>query len=632
MRKVRGDLEANGLLKEATKVHCGVFKDIDTGEIFKFTPEEIPKMLAFLDDCTLWVAHNGIGYDVPLLEKLYGYKFKGAVKDTLLISRLQQPDRLRPKGMEGKGGPHSLGAWGYRLGRGKPEHDDWENFSEAMLHRCTEDVEILALVDDYLDKEAVTLGGKWDSARNMTFKLFQILRLQEEYGWLVDEGHANKSLQMLNHWMQRITRVLAPRFPKTYDVKEGKKAGVYGYIKEPFTRAGKLNHNLVPFWGDTHPVAGPHSRIVYRPMSLDKAEEIKKFLLDSGWEPLEWNTNDEGEITSAKLSKDDPFEGVQGSMGRLVARYVQCKARRSIIEGWLEGRREDGRLPSIVTGLAVTGRAKHSVIVNVPNNDAFFGKWMRKCFTCEKGKVLVGCDAKGCQDRMLAQRAKNDDFMNMLLNGKKEEGTDGHSLATKAVNLVLKRHNMETISRGKGKNFNFANKFGASNGKLGRMVSSNEKIGEEIKASLNEVFNAQADLVARLTKEWRKNAQKVAGKWGNIRYKNGWFTGLDGRPVHVESEHAILVYCLQSDEAITMTAAYCFLYKKLIEIGLKWGEDWAFVCFYHDEIDIECKEEHVETIEKWAEWSIGYAGKYFKLDYCPQQGEACHGKTWFDIH
>ena len=45
MKILFGDIEADGLLDTATKVHCGVFKDKDTGEVFKFRPNQIKEML-----------------------------------------------------------------------------------------------------------------------------------------------------------------------------------------------------------------------------------------------------------------------------------------------------------------------------------------------------------------------------------------------------------------------------------------------------------------------------------------------------------------------------------------------------------------------------------------------------------
>lgn len=113
------------------------------------------------------------------------------------------------------------------------------------------------------------------------------------------------------------------------------------------------------------------------------------------------------------------------------------------------------------------------------------------------------------------------------------------------------------------------------------MVGAHENVGEEIGDALAETFKAQAALVERLKSEWQSNATKTKTDWGGVRYKNGWITGLDGRPIYIESEHAVLVYCLQSDEALMMTYAYILLHDRLLEQGLKWGEDWAYVCWMH---------------------------------------------------
>ena len=87
MRIAFGDLEADGLLDTVTKVHCGVFREKGQ-EALKFGPGDVKKMLAYLDTVDVLIIHNGLGYDLPLLEKLYGYTFKGKVVDTLIMSRL----------------------------------------------------------------------------------------------------------------------------------------------------------------------------------------------------------------------------------------------------------------------------------------------------------------------------------------------------------------------------------------------------------------------------------------------------------------------------------------------------------------------------------------------------------------
>ena len=48
MRICVADLESNGFLENATVCWCGVFKDINSKEIFEFRPNEIDKMLSFI--------------------------------------------------------------------------------------------------------------------------------------------------------------------------------------------------------------------------------------------------------------------------------------------------------------------------------------------------------------------------------------------------------------------------------------------------------------------------------------------------------------------------------------------------------------------------------------------------------
>lgn len=146
MRILVYDTEANGLLGEATKVHCAV--TYCEGQVETYDPTRINDFIAQLSSISsdsVIVCHNQIDYDLPLIEKLYGYKHKGKVLDTLVFSRLLNPERV---------GGHSLDAWGERLGRRKPEHEDWTQYSPAMLHRCTEDVKINHLLYKELMKEA----------------------------------------------------------------------------------------------------------------------------------------------------------------------------------------------------------------------------------------------------------------------------------------------------------------------------------------------------------------------------------------------------------------------------------------------------------------------------------------------
>lgn len=620
------DLEGNGLLDTITTVHCGVVKE-KGGPVAKFKPTQIYALLRHLETFDVLIAHNGIGYDFPVLKKLLGWEFKGKIVDTLIMSRLLDPKRMVPFNCPDKGiGPHGLEAWGYRVGRGKPAHDDWENYSEEMLHRCSEDVEILELVYEALLKEAK--GSSWKQAFLMSFELFTHLQKQEEYGWLVDQDHMHRCIKQLTRWIGLIDRVITPRLPKVLVVEETKEAGEYRYVKKPFLKSGAYNagvldwclrNSINPY---DKPVSGPFTRVTFRPTDLDKPQETKDFLLGMGWEPLEWNTNDAGHRTSPKLSKDDPFEGIEGKLGKLVAKRVQCRQRRGIVEGLLGLIREDGRIASIVNTLAVTGRATHRGIVNIPKPGSFYGKQMRRIFTSKEGFILVGTDSAGNQLRQLAARMEDPVYIEALVNGKKEDGTDNHSL-TKRIG--------ELESRDVAKNVMYCLLFGGGDGKLAKTAKKPPGSGAELRNKLYRGLNGLGVLMERLLKEWKETAkQRWNAKFNRMEYYDGTIKGLDGRPIRIPSEHMLLVYLLQSDEAIHMAKAYCLLCAKLAEKYV-WGIDYGVVCWYHDEYTIECREEIAEDVKKISEDCIRLAGEYYNIA-CPHEGEGNIGKNWYEIH
>ena len=623
------DLEANGLLDTVDTLHCCVIKDKDTGQIYKFYPKPyyIEEMLDCLESFDVLISHNGIGYDFPLLKKLFNWEYRGKKVDTLIMSRLLNPKRLVPFNCPDKGiGPHGIQAWGYRVGRGKPEHNDWNVFSEAMLHRCTEDVEILHLVYDELIKESK--GGKWKNAFLLSFKLFENLQKQEEYGWLVDEKYMHSCISQLDNWVRRIDSVLVPNLPLRLEIEESKVKGIYNYIKKPFLKSGKYSEASLSFCETVNiphssfPIGGPFSRISFRPVNLNSNAETKEYLLDEGWEPLEWNTNDEGEKTSPKMSKDDPFEGINGKVGKLVAKRVQCKQRRSIIEGLTKLIRPDGRIASVVNTLAVTGRATHRNIVNIPKGTSFYGKQMRKMFVSKEGFTLVGTDSDSCQLRMLGGRMGSKEYINALISGDKAKGTDLHSLTKKIGELE---------SRDIAKNVMYCLLFGGGDTKLGKTAKKDGQ-GAELRSRLYNGFDGLGALMERLQKEWKQtSSKKFNARFNRMEYSNGTITGLDGRPIRVTSEHQLLVYLLQSDEAIMMQAAYNRANKQMERAGYVYGKDHGFVCWYHDEFTIECREDIAEHVKQISEEAIAWAGDFYKIP-CPHIGQGQIGKNWYEIH
>ena len=123
------DIETDGLLDDVTKIHCLAMQDLDTGDRKVFSPHDgnISDGLVALRTADTIIGHNIIGYDLPVIRKLYpGWKTEAKVIDTLIMSRLYMPDMLDYDYAQSRAGAyglpqklfgrHSLEAWGYRLG------------------------------------------------------------------------------------------------------------------------------------------------------------------------------------------------------------------------------------------------------------------------------------------------------------------------------------------------------------------------------------------------------------------------------------------------------------------------------------------------------------------------------------
>jgi len=150
------DTESDGFVEDATRLWCISSIDYDAPEedVVHFPPDKIEEGLAYLHEADVLVGHNWIKHDLPLLKKLYGWEPKSnqIVIDTLVFSRMLYPKRPIPYGYKGKSS-HSIEAWGYRLGRGKPEHEDWTQYSDEMRIRCNEDAIINRMVLRELERE-----------------------------------------------------------------------------------------------------------------------------------------------------------------------------------------------------------------------------------------------------------------------------------------------------------------------------------------------------------------------------------------------------------------------------------------------------------------------------------------------
>lgn len=151
------DAEGTGLFHQMAernfkgdRIWCIVTKDVREKTVTKYRPEEVEVALSVLLKADALIAHNQLGYDLPVFKQLYGWEPRPdqRIIDTYVLSRLLDPERRG----------HSIEWWGAKFGKEKPIHEDWSQFSEGMLHRCVEDVEINYMVYIQLLKEIKGVG------------------------------------------------------------------------------------------------------------------------------------------------------------------------------------------------------------------------------------------------------------------------------------------------------------------------------------------------------------------------------------------------------------------------------------------------------------------------------------------
>ena len=152
------DCETNGLLHDVSEIHCIAIYDSTQNETFVFNDQggkcpPITEGLHWLSSADIIVGHNIIGYDIPVLRKVYSW-FDPCrnVIDTLTLSRHYHPnmmdiDKRRnvPRMPLQLYGRHSLEAYGYRLGEYKGEFGkttDWSDWSQEMQDYCVQDVKV----------------------------------------------------------------------------------------------------------------------------------------------------------------------------------------------------------------------------------------------------------------------------------------------------------------------------------------------------------------------------------------------------------------------------------------------------------------------------------------------------------
>ena len=155
------DLETNGLLDDATQIHCVAIYDTETDETNVYNDEcpgegmsnPVHRALQHLEDSDCIVGHNILSFDIPVIRNIYSwFNPPDNCVDTLLLSRLYHPNMMSidqkhrwqnmPLQLYGR---HSLESYGYRRGEYKGNFSkttDWKEWSQEMEDYCVQDVQV----------------------------------------------------------------------------------------------------------------------------------------------------------------------------------------------------------------------------------------------------------------------------------------------------------------------------------------------------------------------------------------------------------------------------------------------------------------------------------------------------------
>jgi DNA polymerase I-like protein with 3'-5' exonuclease and polymerase domains len=566
------DIETDGLLDEVTKVHCIVTQCTKSGVQWKFHGDTLEKGVALLRKAPEIGGHNIICYDIPVLEKLYGFDYKGEVFDTLVASRLIYPN-LKEKDILKRTvdnrliGSHSLKAWGQRLNYNKgaygEQEDAWTEFNPEMLEYCAKDVALNVKLYEMIQRKRYP-----EEPMQLEHDMAKMLFQQERVGFPFDVEAAQKLYTQLSARKLEIENELVDTL-------------------EPTIIELKTKTKTIPF--------NPASR-----------QQIADRLMKKGWEPKEFTPSGEPKVDEKILA------GIDMPEAKLLTEFLMLNKRLGQLgngkQAWLKLEKK-GRIHGRVNHMgAVTSRCTHSDpnVAQVPSGTAAFGKECRQLFRAPQGYSLLGADASGLELRCLSHymhRYDGGQYAKEILEG------DIHTANQMAAGLQ---------TRPQAKTFIYGFLYGAGNEKIGEIIGKGAKEGGQIKKR----FLAKTPALKKLTDAIKLRLESQHGE--------KFIKGLDGRLIPIRHPHAALNTLLQSAGAIICKEWYRTIEKMIRAKGYT-TEEVAIVAFVHDEVQIIVKEGLEAEIGEITKKAIKKTEERYGFK-CPLDSEFDVGRSWAETH
>jgi hypothetical protein len=534
------DVEADGLLDQATKIHCLSYTH--DGKDYK-TLFDYSDMRDLILSQRGLVGHNIVRYDVPLLEKILGIKVTARLFDTLPMSWVLNYDR--PK--------HGLESFGEDFGVPKPQIDDWENLTrEEYAHRCTEDVKINWLLWQdvlkrfmFIYKDKVKLDKFF---RYLEFKM-DCASVAERIGWKLDIELAQKCVDDLTQQKSEKEAELIQVMPKRkVTTKKTKPKNCFKKDGSPSAHGQRwfdlLQEHSLPmhYDGEVEVIKG------WDQPNPNSTDQVKDWLYSLGWEPctFKYDKNKEtgeerkipqvrkdGELTDSVKLIAESNPAVEVLEGLTVMQH-----RLKIFEAFIECE-QNGYVRAEVDGLTNTLRFKHKKpLVNLPGVDRPWGKEIRGCLIAPPGYILCGADMTSLEDT--TKRHYMYPYDPNYVHEMSQKGFDPHLDLAKHAGAITQsdidayNRNERDDLKAMRKNYkvvNYSATYGVGAAKLSRTTGMAIPHAQSLldaywERNWSVKAFAEAQKIRKINGEmWVQNP--VSGFWHSLRYEKDVFSTLN---------------------------------------------------------------------------------------------------------
>ena len=337
------------------------------------------------------------------------------------------------------------------------------------------------------------------------------------------------------------------------------------------------------------------TKVKYIPFNIASRKQIAERLMERGWKPKKMT--DKGNV----IVSEEILDTLDMPEAEMFSRYFLLQKRTGLIKAWIEACQDDNRVRGrVMTLRTITGRMAHNSpnMAQVPAVYSPYGKECRSLWTISNSDthVLVGADASGLELRCLAHYMDDANFTHEVLNG------DVHTANMKAAGLT---------DRDQSKKFIYAFLYDAGASKLGKVVGGNAKKGQQL---ITKFLSNMPKL-----KKLRDNVAEAC--------KKGTIPALDGRLLHIRSEHAAVNTLLQGAGAIICKQWLVHIMERVRKAGV----DVKLVASIHDEYQFEVAKKDAKRFGQITKDAMKQTEQTLNVK-CPLDCEYKIGTTWSETH